>query len=121
MKMPAEMKAKWLEALRSGKYKQGKGYLETKEGSFCCLGVLQKVTEGRCENYSAPSPEWYEKQGIHVDQTDGCINDEIETKLMGMNDGLDTLKNNTFGLEEREYSFPEIADFIEKHVGVVGE
>lgn len=32
---------KWVAALRSGKYKQGKGALHRKNGDkFCCLGVL---------------------------------------------------------------------------------
>jgi hypothetical protein len=30
---------RWVEALESGRYKQGKGFLEF-EGSYCCLGVL---------------------------------------------------------------------------------
>lgn len=38
-KMDPDVKAKWVEALRSGEYKQGKGVLE-QEGKFCCLGVL---------------------------------------------------------------------------------
>jgi|SRR6266853_268140 len=37
--MNKEIKARWIEALRSGKYKQGRSFLKIKEG-FCCLGVL---------------------------------------------------------------------------------
>lgn len=37
--MKAEIKAKWVEALRSGEYRQGRGYLRN-GGGFCCLGVL---------------------------------------------------------------------------------
>lgn len=33
----------WIDALRSGKYKQGKGYLNKENKEFCCLGVA-------CEN-----------------------------------------------------------------------
>ena len=33
---------KWVEALRSGKYKQGKGYLD-EGGEYCCLGVACKI------------------------------------------------------------------------------
>ena len=36
--MNAEVKAKWLKALRSGKYKQGQDYLYA-DGKMCCLGV----------------------------------------------------------------------------------
>lgn len=38
--MQAELKQKWIEALRSGKYQQGKGVLRTDTDHFCCLGVL---------------------------------------------------------------------------------
>jgi hypothetical protein len=33
------IKEKWVAALRSGEYKQTKGYLRNKKG-YCCLGVL---------------------------------------------------------------------------------
>jgi hypothetical protein len=33
------IKQQWIDALLSGKYQQGKGYLQN-EGKFCCLGVL---------------------------------------------------------------------------------
>lgn len=41
--MDAELKTKWVEALRSGKYKQGEGYLSRVDNGaekFCCLGVV---------------------------------------------------------------------------------
>lgn len=34
---------KWIDALRSGEYKQGKGTLQNKLG-YCCLGVLCKIS-----------------------------------------------------------------------------
>jgi len=37
--MNQEIKAKWLEALRSGEYKQGMKKLKSGD-NFCCLGVL---------------------------------------------------------------------------------
>lgn len=37
--MNPEIKEKWLKALRSGKYQQGKNYLYI-DGCYCCLGVL---------------------------------------------------------------------------------
>jgi hypothetical protein len=43
--MNSEVKAKWLEALRSGRYRQRRHYLHTTDDSFCCLGVL-------CDLYS---------------------------------------------------------------------
>lgn len=38
MKTPEEARAAWVEALRSGEYKQGKRYLAN-DGKYCCLGV----------------------------------------------------------------------------------
>jgi hypothetical protein len=42
--MDAQLKAKWVEALRSGEYKQTKGTLRDGD-SFCCLGVLCDITQ----------------------------------------------------------------------------
>lgn len=38
--MNQDIKRKWVEALRSGEYKQGKGALRDQDDNFCCLGVL---------------------------------------------------------------------------------
>ncbi len=35
----------WLQALESGKYKQGKEYLWTKNNRYCCLGVACVVAQ----------------------------------------------------------------------------
>ena len=37
--MNADIKQRWVEALRSGQYKQGSGCLRT-NNAYCCLGVL---------------------------------------------------------------------------------
>lgn len=42
-RMDAETKAKWIEGLRSGRYKQGKGLLRSLGNEFCCMGVLYDV------------------------------------------------------------------------------
>lgn len=42
MKLDPGVKAKWVEALRSGKYKQGRYNLHYKD-AYCCLGVLCEV------------------------------------------------------------------------------
>jgi hypothetical protein len=38
--MNSEVKAKWLEALRGGEYKQARYTLHSQSDGFCCLGVL---------------------------------------------------------------------------------
>ena len=42
MSMRKEVKEKWLQALRSGEYKQGKNCLRA-DDKFCCLGVLTDI------------------------------------------------------------------------------
>ena len=42
--MEAEIKSKWVEALRSGKYKQTTKVLRNFDG-YCCLGVLREVMD----------------------------------------------------------------------------
>lgn len=89
LEMPQEAKTTWLEALRSGKYKQSDSFLckftdEYGEGcghplddpmpeGFCCLGVLADVLSGReallsgkCgnEDNSMPTDEWYTANGM---------------------------------------------------------
>lgn len=42
-KMKVKYKKRWLEALRSGEYRQTTGSLTDDEGAFCCLGVLCEI------------------------------------------------------------------------------
>lgn len=45
--MKASLKQEWINALRSGKYEQGRNYLKTKNRhgviKYCCLGVLCEI------------------------------------------------------------------------------
>ena len=54
--IPAEARKLWINALRSGRFKQTVGYLKTSEG-YCCLGVAcelyQEVVGGLTVNYNA--------------------------------------------------------------------
>jgi hypothetical protein len=38
--MDPTVKARWVEALRGGEYRQGQGALRSAVNEFCCLGVL---------------------------------------------------------------------------------
>lgn len=47
-KMNPDVKANWIEALRSGRYEQGEGKLklmheDTSRSFYCCLGILSEV------------------------------------------------------------------------------
>lgn len=58
-KMNPDVKTKWLEALRSGEYKQARGQLQHKHG-FCCLGVL-------CDIYAKEGKGSWEKTFYQMD------------------------------------------------------
>jgi hypothetical protein len=61
--MDKTIKKKWVAALRSGEYKQGKSHLHTRNNRYCCLGVLATVigkrpSDAKCNNgdeYLRPS------------------------------------------------------------------
>jgi hypothetical protein len=90
--MDQELKAKWVEALRSGKYVQGRMQLYHKgSNSYCCLGVLGLLigkTHDEMDNDSS-TPEW---DILPRDVIGHCVD---------MND-------------HRKRTFTEIADYIEK-------
>ncbi len=88
--MNGELKAKWLEALRSGRYKQGRKYLRDKNNQFCCLGVLCDVgAPGQWYSFSCGSDF-----GISRGHSDMII-----------------MMNDTYGL-----SFEKMADWIEENI-----
>lgn len=105
---------KWLNALRSGEYKQGKGFLRSADGKFCCLGVAVNVMAPSTwlktiDSYDSYS---YRKFG----QTDLITDEEfnrfipkyIQNRLDFVVDA-DMLAN----LNDMGYTFTEIADIIE--------
>ena len=120
--MNEDIKKKWLEALRSGKYQQGTGFLQ-KEGRYCCLGVLcdlfaedddcdgewvQAATgamkfkpsgdPGRHDFLPVPVSEWADLEHGPYDPIIG--------------EGDDTLSQ----LNDHGKTFKEIADVIEEHL-----
>lgn len=103
--MSPDLKAKWLEALRSGRFMQGHYQLRTLSGKFCCLGVLCVVAGVEINNEGTmPSGtknyDSIRKLGVPWN---------IEQRLIEMNDG----DGGAFGqVDPAEFS--EIADYIER-------
>jgi len=59
-KMNPEIKQKWVDALRSGKYDQGSEKLRSRQG-YCCLGVL-------CDLYSQEQNQEWEFRGAFEEE-----------------------------------------------------
>lgn len=110
--MDKKIKTKWVKALRSNRYKQGHGKLYDGD-VYCCLGVLCRVVGARAKlARSSFNFTW-----------GGCVSSielpyplrlrlkikpEQQEHLIRMNDG--NMPNH------RTRPFPEIADYIEKHL-----
>ena len=108
--MNKEVKKLWLEALRSGEYKQGQGQLHNpSENVFCCLGVLCDIVDKN--NIYKPERTIRSYDIELFDSSFGNLNIPMQNitgvdaqtagKLINMND-----------LQDK--SFTEIADYIEK-------
>ena len=101
--MNKRIKAKWLKALRSGRYKQGHNRLY-EDREYCCLGVLCKAMDTPIRKYAGfLSGDILAKAGITGQQ---------ESRLVGLNDGH---HSHSGGYIEPK-TFDQIADWIEAHL-----
>lgn len=109
MKLPEDFKKKWVDALRSGKYKQGKGMLYNgSNDSYCCLGVAAEVCglDMVLHGEHAAIPNIRTQEIMKVDfkvPTEFANNQGLQNVLWRMND-------------EKDNTFEEIADYIEQNL-----
>lgn len=108
--MNADLKTAWVEALRSGKYKQTQKFLRV-DGGYCCLGVLCDISgEGTWAQDPWSNSSGYSYEGefdterltpsmLHAFE----ISNEDAEALMEMND-------------KEGLSFSSIADYIEDNL-----
>lgn len=68
-KMNIEWKKKWVKALRSGEYKQGRTKLRSLDDKFCCLGVLCNLVDPLGWIKSSPYDDIY---FFKYDNIDSC-------------------------------------------------
>lgn len=102
--MDAQLKAKWVEALRSGEFKQASQTLQDGFGANCCLGVLARIQGENLNDWSEGDREI----SCLASHLSGGLDAEVMLRLARMNDG---------GLNKTQpSSFPEIADYIEANV-----
>ena len=93
MALTPELKARWIAALRSGEYTQGRCALNPAPGYYCCLGVLCMVL-GRPELLTNYYEHLRKASGLTNSETDGCVE---------LNDVA-------------QPSFTQIADYIEVYL-----
>jgi hypothetical protein len=101
--MNAELKQKWVEALRSGKYPQGINYLRTDQG-YCCLGVLCDVIDGS---------KWQKGVGnlwTHGTKLKFLAEDEAARMQIRRYTG------DLMDMNDRGQPFDKIADFIDQNI-----
>jgi hypothetical protein len=106
--MDKVIKGKWVEALRSKKYRQTQGGLclkHNKRNSYCCLGVLARVQGATFNEYGVPTlqGELVGTAGKLGPALFAGIGREAINHLIYMNDSLDK-------------SFSEISNYIEKEL-----
>lgn len=112
--MNPEVKTKWLAALRSGQFKQGRGRLArvTPEGEeFCCLGVLCELAVQ--EGVAKRKLDWE----IFVYDFSEHYLPETVAEWSGLDDGQGCRPGTFDSLsvlnDDRCYTFDQIADIIE--------
>lgn len=118
--MDANLKAKWLADLRSGKFRQAQGYLHNPKGdSYCCLGVLCLSAGASFQDWR--DPEYFEREIENAPVLDGGIlsagEDQELSKLWMETIGLSDEHNRTLiEMNDGGVPFPRIADYIEKNL-----
>jgi hypothetical protein len=101
-KMEPELKQKWVDALRSDKYKQGQWSLKTEDDCFCCLGVLCDIIDPH---------GWNTDRSFGEDFETVILAPEIRTKYTIPADKVGTVMEMN---DSEGKSFADIADYIEK-------
>jgi hypothetical protein len=124
--MKADIAKKWVEALRSGEYKQAQHRLRGYSG-FCCLGVLCDLVKDEVGG------KWLDEIGDNTTQV-FVVSDEDSRrstvprsvcKFVGLQDSFGEFRDDDVGdtslanMNDNGSTFEEIADTIEKYAEVL--
>jgi hypothetical protein len=118
--MKAELKQKWVEALRSGKYKQGRSVLKNTEGRMCCLGVLLDIEtpdgwDARATQIPGEVGHYHHQNGNYSGDFLHRNTRERHGLTSELEDG-ESIAHRLAGMNDNGKSFAEIADWIETHI-----
>ena len=118
------LKEQWIEALRSGKYEKTKEELhDCRNGGYCALGVLAEIhpnieyfennekvidEEPWGEDIYGDEGYWYGEEFCDGELPYNILKSEYQSQIVDMNDS-----------DKEEYSFHEIAQWIEDNVDEV--
>jgi len=105
--MDVQLKAKWVEALRSGMYEQGRSYLRSGD-SFCCLGVLCDVVD---------ATKWSGAGDLkqYIDGSDVCMG-FLPFSIKGSAKISSEAENHLTAMNDDGNPFAKIADYIEANL-----
>lgn len=107
-KMDPVLKDKWLKGLRSGEYKQGKGFLRNEDNTHCCLGVLAEQIEGT---------SWEVEDGYYTLIKDGVACGVCGLCTTRLNLPSDFPSPVLIDFNDCDgKTFPEIADWVEENL-----
>lgn len=122
-----ELHRKWIEALRSGEYKQGSGQYCSRSydgtDSYCCLGVLADVA-GIEKKYTGTGVVWedgFDEKGERI-WTYCSPNVELVQEKMKLHShmGYPNDVADVYALwvlnDDRKWTFAEIADYLEQNI-----
>lgn len=114
--MKPEIKEKWVAALRSGEYKQGRNNLaNVKTNRFCCLGVLCEVAlkEGvNLEVTKGSSMKFYNGECGYLPRKVAAWADCKDLPSVNTKDGIKSLA----ALNDKGVRFKTIAKLIEEQL-----
>lgn len=118
--LPREFAEKWVKALRSGEYKQGKECLGNKDNGYCCLGIAA-ITAGATDKMLLKSDNTTLANYLTRDEFGPKITNKIFENIPQQLIGLygNQLVTELTSRNDSGQSFTEIADWIEQNVEFV--
>lgn len=105
--MKKELKEKWLEELRSGRYAQGRKALRSADDKFCCLGVLADIVAPEEWEQRVPDSCYY-SHWARSGSSLWMVKEEIDL--------YSPATSTLITMNDTGSSFEEIADWIEENL-----